>query len=186
MTKNSKLSKKLRLDSTRAARTNFFIVVLVMIVTVIYDSGNLITKQSVSERWIAATLLLIVNLIIWYYVKYADKNYKIMYAISALVVAQIIFAGFIIYWERGMAATSTLLLALPIITIGVLRRRTLLLGTAALTAATYALVSVKYFNDFFNEGYRIQLWGNIVFYCSLCFIFAWMIMVLDGLRHDSV
>lgn len=182
-TKNN--SKQLQVDAVRVTRTTFFLVVLTLLATIIFDSGNLITRDAVVQRWILACSLLLVNVIVWYFVQITKSTTAILSSVVTLVVAQILFASFMIYWERGMAATSTLLLAVPIVTSGVLKRRRLLLATTTLTAAAYSLASVKYFNDFFNEGYRIQLWGNLFFYSGLCFIIGWTVMVLSGLRHDS-
>ncbi len=175
----------LQVDAIRITRTTFFAVALFMLVTALFDSGNLITRESVAQRWVAGTLLLFATLSVWFLVRTSESITRNMTLLFALAVCEVIFAGFMIYWERGMASTSTLLLALPIITVGVMRRRVLLLLITTLTAATYSLSAVKYFNDFFNEGYRIQLWGNVVFYSGLCFILAWMVLILVGLRHDS-
>jgi len=59
------------------------------------------------------------------------------------------------------------------------------MATAGLCAGTYAFSAVKYFNDYFNEGYRVQLWGNIVLYTGTILICAWLIMIVANLRQDS-
>jgi uncharacterized membrane protein YgdD (TMEM256/DUF423 family) len=89
------------------------------------------------------------------------------------------------YWERGMASTSTILYALPLLVVAIAQNRHALMATAVLAAGTYAFAAVKYFNDYFNEGYRIQLWGTIVLVGGSIVVSSWLIMIIAGLRKDS-
>lgn len=169
----------------RITRTMFFIIGVYVLSIVIYDSGNLITRDAVIDRSTIAFVLLIVNTVAWYG---ASQNVGVhiknlfVYMLSAILLA---FAGFLTYWERGMASTSTILYVLPLLSIATLKNRHALLATAVLASGTYSFSAIKYFNDYFNEGYRIQLWGNLVLYVGAIFAVAWMIMVIAGLRHDS-
>jgi hypothetical protein len=52
------------------------------------------------------------------------------------------------------------------------RSRSFTLGTALLCAATYLFATTKYFYDFFNEGYRVQLYGEIFFFSSIFIVAA--------------
>jgi hypothetical protein len=103
-----------------------------------------------------------------------------------MVLAELVFCSYVIYWDRGMASTYALLFILPILSIGVLRSRTALLGTATLSTVAYSMTSVKYFNDNYGEGYDVQLWGQIIFFGGLFYVIAWMIMILVGIRKDSL
>lgn len=85
-----------------------------------------------------------------------------------------------------MASTSTIMYALPLLTIATLRSRHALLATAALCAGTYAFAAVLYFKTFFNEGYRIQLWSTMLLYIGAIFVITWLIMIIANLRKDSL
>ena len=168
---------------TRVTRTIYFFLAVFALSIVIFDSGNLITREAVIDRWQLATGLFIINTIIWYVAAQKQSNKGLLVLI--LTLALIVFAGFMTYWERGMASTSTILYVLPLLVIATLKNRHALLATAALSAGMYSFAAVKYFNDFFNEGFRIQLWGNMILIAGIIFTCAWLIMILTGLRHDS-
>ena len=170
---------------TRISRTIYFFSFFIGLSIVIFDSGNLITREAVIQRWTLLTLLLVANTIAWIVAATAKQKSHKSTGIVLLSVFMLIFAGYITYWERGMASSSTIFYVLPLLVIATLRNRHALLATATLAATTYAFAAVKYFNDFFNEGFRIQLWGNIVLYGGTIFVCAWLIMVITDLRHDS-
>jgi hypothetical protein len=65
------------------------------------------------------------------------------------------------------------------------KNRHALQAVTILAAGTYAFAAVKYFNDFFNEGFRIQLWGTILIVTVSIFTCSWLIMNIAGLRRDS-
>lgn len=174
------------LSLTRVTRTVYFILAVYGLSIVIFDAGNLIVRDSIINRWLLLTFVLSINTLAWY-VAAAGKNTLIPPALVTLLLtlSLLILAGLNTYWERGMASTSTLLYILPLLTVATLKNRHALLAVAVLTAGTYTFAAVKYFNDFFNEGYRVQLWGNVVLYSGIIFASAWLIMILVGLRHDS-
>ena len=87
-----------------------------------------------------------------------------------------------LFRSRGMASTSTILYALPIASMALWRSRTYTIGVSILASATYALAATKYFYDFFNEGYRVQLYGEIFFY-AVIFIVAGSIIA--SLAHAA-
>lgn len=182
MAKKAKSSEGIEL--TRVTRTLYFFIGVFALSIIIFDAGNLLTKDAVIDRWMLVTALFVLNTAAWFIGAQSNTKAKTL-LICLLAGATLIFAGFMTYWERGMASSSTLLYVLPLLIIATLKNRHALLATAALAAATYAFATVKYFNDYFNEGYRIQLWGNIVLYGGAIFAIAWLILILDGLRQDS-
>ena len=151
---------------------------------VAFDSGNLITREAVIDRATVAFVILVCNTFVWYAAaeQAVRKKTLLVYLLSLVLVG---FAGFSTYWERGMASSSTIFYALPLLSIATLKSRHALIGTAALCAGTYSFAAVKYFNDFFNEGYRIQLWGSLLLISGSIFVVAWLIMIVAGLRRDS-
>lgn len=169
---------------TRLTRTMYFLISFYVLSIVMFDSGNLITRESVIDRVTVAFALLVLNTLAWYVAAERVIVAKRLF-IYLLTFGLLGFAGITTYWERGMASTSTIFYVLPLLTIATLKNRHSLLATAALAAGTYSFAAVKYFNDFFNEGYRIQLWGNLVLYSGVIFAIAWLIMIIADLRHDS-
>ena len=169
---------------TRITRTIYFFIGFFALSIIVFDSGNLITREAVVDRWTIVTALLIVNTIVWYVAsREVIKRQDILVAV--LTITLLIIAGCMTYWERGMASTSTILYALPLLTVATLKNRHALLATATLAIGTYSFAAVKYFNDFFNEGFRIQLWGTIIIVSGTILTIAWLIMIIAGLRHDS-
>lgn len=174
------------LDLTRVTRTIYFVLGFYALSIVIFDSGNLLTRDAVVDRWLIFTFVLVTNTFAWYIAAQKDSFFvKPPVAIVLLGTSLLLFAGLSTYWERGMASTSTILYVLPLLVVATLKNRHLLMTTAVLAVGTYAFAAVKYFNEFFNEGYRVQLWGHILLYGGIIFGATWLIMILTGLRHDS-
>lgn len=171
---------------TRLTRTIFFFCGFYILSIIIFDSGNLLTHEAVINRWQLVSSLLVINTITWFVAARQFKSMNIHTLMTySLTLLLIVFAGLSTYWERGMASTSTIFFILPLLVIATLKNRHALLATATLSAATYGLATVRYFNDYFNEGYRIQLWGSILLYIGTIFVSVWLIMIIAGLRHDS-
>lgn len=175
----------LQTATIRVARTGFAFVAVFLMTTIIFDSWNLLTKDSVGRRWSSAIAVLMVTAGVWYLArrKSSDSYYNTL--IMTLVISQIVFAGLNVYWERGIASTLPILFIIPILTAGAMKKRTTLLFAAILSAAVYSTAAVVYFNENYGEGYRVQLWGQIFFFGGLFFVVAWLAMILAGLRHDS-
>lgn len=179
----SKFSSNLTI--TRITRSVYFLLGFYALSIIIFDSGNLITREAVIQRWSLASVVLLINTLVWLIASGKNRHITNHMAVYILTAGFITFAGFTTYWERGMASTSTVFYILPLLVVATIKNRHALLATAVLSAGTYAFTTVKYFNDFFNEGYRIQLWGHIVLYSGTILVSAWLIMIVAGLRHDS-
>jgi len=152
------------------AHTSYFFCAIYVAYIVTADSGNLIPRDIIIQRWSGLTALILVTTIVWYVLHETKSKKKHVYAIIALALMQLILAGLTTYWERGMASTSTLMYALPLITIASLNAPRLLTASAIAASATYALAIVVYFNAFFNEGFRIQLWSQMLLTIGLIFV----------------
>jgi hypothetical protein len=162
----------------RVTRAHFLFIAAYILAVIIFDSWNLIARDAIGRRWLAAGVLLAVNTIAWYLAHNQlkrESSYRLI--ILALVLSDIIFAGLNVYWERGMAATNVILFAVPLATIAVLRSRVALVAAATLCSAAYATAAVKYFFDYYGEGYRVQLYGQIVFFGLVFYALAWLLLV---------
>ena len=169
---------------TQVSRVNFFFIALYATSIIIFDSGNLIAREAVYQRWTLAVVLLIVNTFVWYITRHINGAFLQKLMVWVLVVTELIFAGYMIYWERGMASMSTLLFALPIVTAGMLLSRTATLATSTLAIATYSFAAMKYFYDYFNEGYRLQLYGQMVFFGGVFLTIAWIVNILARVNKN--
>ena len=171
--------------ATRVSRINFFFIALYAASIIVFDSGNLITREAVGQRWYFVVVLLIINTKVWYLARRVNSALLQKILVWILILTELVFAGFMTYWERGMASMSTLLFALPVVTSGILLSRTATLATSVFALATYSLAAMKYFNDFFNEGYRLQLYGQIAFYGGVFLVIAWVVNILTGVNKNS-
>jgi len=190
MAKKKQITPLLPLTLARTTRTVYFFAAFYALTIIIFDSGNLITRDAVINRWTLLSGLVVINSIVWL-ISAQTKNKSTIPSSqillrTTLALTLLILAGLSTYWERGMASTSTIFYVLPLLVIATLKNRHALIATATLAAATYAYAAVRYFNDFFNEGLRIQLWGSILLYGGTIFVCGWLIMVITDLRKDSV
>lgn len=143
-----------------------------------FDSWNLITHEDVLKRWTAAGSLLVINSIIWYLCRSKINNdllYKVL--LITLIVCDIVFAATNVYWQRGMASKSVILFIIPIISAALVKSRSLLLATTSISAAVYSISCVRYFFENYGQGYRIELYGEIVFYSAFFFVIAVLLMI---------
>jgi hypothetical protein len=185
MAKKKTKKAGLQLNTLRVARTGFAYVGVFLLATIIFDSWNLLPKELVGKRWIAASLLLVVTAAVWYFARRKSSAQFYTFLVFTLAIAQIAFASFNVYWERGMASTLPILFVIPILTAAALKKRVALLTVTTLSAAAYSASAVLYFFENYGEGYRVQLWGQVFFVSGILFVISWLLMVAIGLRHDS-
>lgn len=179
--KQIKLQTKswLHLGALRAARLHFVFIALLVTQTVIYDAWKLIAPKALMNRWIAVALLLVITTAVWYVVRSRVRSlltYKAM--LATLILSDIAFASFSVYVQRGMASRAVMLFVIPIILAAVLRSRTALFATATLCAAAYTSTAIAYFVLNFNEGYKIELYGEVGFYSVMFFILASVLWIV--------
>lgn len=166
----------------KLAKYNFAFFAVYSLFIIIFDSGNVITREGIYQRWMVAGLLLVVFSFFWIASRKASSYSQLFRALLICVSAELLLAGLMTYWERGMASTSTVLYMMPIASMAFARSRTYTVATSLFASAAYIIASTKYFYDFFNEGYRVQLYGEIVFYCAVFLITG---MVISTLAHAS-
>ena len=180
MAKKSKtLTHWLQTAAVRVTRVHFVYIAAYILATIVFDSWNLYTHEAVTQLWTVAGVLLVINTILWLLARqnYANKSLYV-FNVLALVLADIAFAAYNVYWQQGLASKSVMLFTVPIVTAAVLRSRSLLLGTTTLCAAAYSTVSVRYFFENYGLGYRVELWGTIGLYSAVFFILALLLMII--------
>lgn len=148
----------------RLARVHFLFAGAFAAQILIFDAWQLIAPAAVLQRWVAVLSLLTASTIIWYLAhgqRYASRAHWLVFY---LALADIAFAAFAVYSQRGMASRAVALFLLPIIVVTALRNRAAILATSVLCGAAYITAAVAYFVLHFNEGYKIELYGEVGFY----------------------
>lgn len=162
----------------RITRVHFLYVLAFAFSIVVYDSSMLIAPEAVLQRWKYATALLIVITAVWFAARRKKENNSFQHLLIALLVcADIVFASLLVYADRGMASLAVALYAIPIVTAAVSLSRSAVMAAATFSIAGYGLATMKYFVDFFNEGYKVQLYSSIGFY-GLCFLLIAMLLTI--------
>ncbi len=162
----------------KLTKFQFAFVAAFALFTIIFDGGNVLTREAVYRRWMLVGLLLAVYALFWAAVIKARTNTVLYGSLALCVLAGLVLAGYMTYWERGMASTSTVLYLFPIASAAFTKSRTYTVVAALLASATYIIACTKYFYDFFNEGYRVQLYGELFFYSAVFIITGWVIASL--------
>jgi len=163
----------------RLSRVHFLYIIAFAASIVVYHAGNLVTPEAILKRWTIAGCMLVLTTIVWglaHSTKPSPVLYKIL--VSILILMDIILASSLVYAERGMAGLGVALYAIPIAVSAVLASRTALIGTTILCFAAYAFSCIKYFVDFFNEGYKLQLYATIGFYGAVFFVLAALLAII--------
>jgi len=165
---------------------HFVFVFAYIIQIMIYDAWKLITPQAVLERWVAAAGLLIVTTAVWYFAhRRASSTNIYKRLVWSLILADIAMASFNVYTQRGMASRAVALYAVPIVISTALMSRRALFATATLSIAAYSTSAVSYFVLNFNEGYKIELYGEVTSYCVLFLLLAAFLWVFIRQRNNS-
>ena len=163
----------------RVTRAHFYLVLAYFAATIVFDSWNLYTHEVIFKRWLCGGFLAIITCLVWFGLKRYGKSQKTLAKLAyVLILADILFASLNVYLDRGMASKYIVLFVLPLVVATQLMRRSVLLASAGISAAAYSIATVSYFHIFYGEGYRIQLYGEVGFYCALIFFIALMLMPL--------
>lgn len=170
---NKKAETRLQRGLIGFCQLHFALIVLLIGQTILYDSAKLLTPESVLDRWIAISGLLTINAVIWYLV-YSRAGHLLLYKslLLLMILADIGLASFLVYSQRGMASNAVILFVVPIIIAGLLLNRGALFATAILAIAAYSLSAVSYFVLNFNEGYKVELYGEVGFYSLVLLLIA--------------
>jgi hypothetical protein len=168
----------------RVSKIHLALVVIYAAQIIAYDASKLITPEALLKRWIAVALLSIVAVAV-YYLARSKATTTTIYKLLAwlLILADIAFASFNVYDQRGMASRAVVLFLVPIIVSTILLSRAALFTTAALCTAVYTSAAVAYFVNYFNEGYKIELYGEILFYSGVFAISSALLWAALKTKH---
>jgi Na+-transporting methylmalonyl-CoA/oxaloacetate decarboxylase beta subunit len=163
----------------RLAFLHFVYILAFVAATIVFHASNLVPPESILARWQAIVMMIVATTVVWYLaILKKDSPALLKSLLVGLILADIGFASFVVYQERGMASLGVALYAVPIAVAATMLNRTALFATATLCAAAYSLTTVKYFVDFFNEGYKVQLYATIGFYAAMFFVLAALLNIL--------
>lgn len=157
----------------RIARFHFLYVLLYVVQTIVFHASKVITPELLLKRWFAVAVLSVVTIACWFLARTRNISagiYRSM--IGVVILADIAFAAFNVYTQRGYASKSVFLFVIPIVVAVVLVNRSALFATAMLATVAYTTTAVMYFVNNFNEGYMSEMYAEIGFYAGLFFVVA--------------
>jgi len=173
------VSNHLQSNLLNVVRLHFVYASLFAIQIIVYDAWKLITPEAVLRRWTVAAILFVVTTAVWYLAHnkaIATRLYKGL--LLTLILVDIGVASFSVYTQRGMASRAVMLYVLPIMISAILASRSAIIATTALCIAAYFTTAVSYFVLNFNEGYKIELYGEVIFYSAFFLLLASLMKVI--------
>lgn len=177
--KISSASGWLQTTTVRITRFHFVYVAAFLAQTIIFDTWNLYTHQAVAQLWTAGGLLLAINVLVWFAARMNKPNYWYYITVLLILIAvDIIFASYIVWWQRGLYSKAVVLYLVPIISAAATRSRSILLTTTTLSVAAYSTISVRYFFQNYGLGYRVELWGTVGFFSAMLFVLTFLLLVI--------
>lgn len=184
--KEKALSNRLRLGSLRTARLGFAFIGIYTFSTAIYQAWRLLTPDVIQTRWIVVLLLMSINTTLWWFSHRPRLRAGYYRGIILMQIAMYLgIATYSIYTERGMASNAIILYAIPLIIVALEYSGKALAFTAGACAVSYAAAAIKYFKDFPSEGYKVELYGGIMFYTGILFVLAALLWVLVRSKSSS-
>lgn len=162
-----------------AIKAHFMLIAIYIAQLILFDSSKLIAPEIVKERWISIALLTVSCALIAYLVNINPKNIQLhRILIFVLATADIAFASHNVYISRGMASRAVFLFVIPMMVVALLMSLSALLLTATICAAVYITTTVSYFVNNFNEGYKVELYGEIGFYSAMFYVVAYLLWAI--------
>lgn len=180
MNKIKKLaSEEFRKGLLGVCKVHFALVLLLVGQTILYDASKLIPPEGLLDRWVIIAMLLAVTGSVWYFAKSGGGNLVVNKSLLlTLIASDIGMASFYVYDTRGFASRAVFLFIIPIIIAGLLLSRAALFATAILCIAAYSLTAIAYFTWNFNEGYKVELYGEVGFYSAMFLIVAGLLTTI--------
>lgn len=165
----------------RLARLHYLLIAAAAAQIIIYDAWQLVTLEVILQRWAAVLLLLAAVTVVWYMSHGTQARVSATRLLFGLITADIAFAAFSVYNQRGMASRAVFLFVIPILVSAAARQASATLATAILCIAAYVGAAISYFVINFNEGYSVELYGEVGFYSALFLVTA---MLVNAINKD--
>ncbi len=173
MKQQSSIQDHLHAAARKIALLHIFFTVLYSLQTIIFHAAKVVTPEVTWWRWMAASALLFVAASLWMIARKRHLPVHIYQAsLWLIILADLAFAAFNVYVQRGYASNSVILFLIPIVVAAAFASRSTLIGTALLASATYAATTVSYFHLNFNEGYLSELYGEMAINTGVFFLTA--------------
>lgn len=169
-----------KMESSRltvVSRLHFYFGAAMLAQLIIYDAWKLVSPDALLMRWIVLALFLLAVTTVWY--KSRSNGVNLGNYSLLLIVADVAVASYGVYSQRGMASRAVMLFVVPIIVASLLQSRRALYATATLCTIAYTTAAVSYFVTNFNEGFKIELYGEVGFYSVVFFIIAKLLSVIS-------
>lgn len=186
MGKKQTESQRLQLASVRTSQLSVIFVLIYALSTLVYRLWKLMTPDVLQQRWTIVAVTLGVSLVLWFFSR--KKGLAPLYY-QGIIMLQIIMylavAAYSIYSERGMASNAIILFVIPLIVVALEYSGKALFAIATLCVATYAGTAIKYFKDFPSEGYKVELYGGILFYVSIIYLVSALLWVLVRSKNNA-
>jgi hypothetical protein len=173
-------TEQLQTRVIRIALVHFFMALALGLSIIVYQSWQLIPLEDVWKRWEVLGILAVVTTAVWYSARRITNLSVQKLLVGTFIALDVSLASFWVYAERGMAARGVVLFAVPLAVAASLRSRSALFATACISTAAYLLACVKYFVDYFNEGYSVELYSTIALYGAVFFVLAGLLWIAVG------
>lgn len=155
---------------SRISRIHLIVGILLAIQLIAYDAGKLVTPEIVLKRWMGIAGLVAVSAIALFLSHTKNSDTTVKRVLWILIATDIAFASWAIYLERGMASRAVFLYIIPIISSAILLRKSAIYLTGTLSVVAYILTTNAYFVNYFNEGYKLELYGEVLGYSALLLV----------------
>lgn len=163
----------------RSLRLGIAFTIIFGLSNLIYKAWRLLTPDILQQRFYIAGTLLLIHIVM---LAFATKHYSSVTTYKLIMWLQTLsfltLAGYCIYSERGMASNAVVLFIVPIIISSLQRSGKALLATTTLAATIYSASAIIYFRQFPSEGYKVELYGGLLFYCAVFYVIAALLWVL--------
>ena len=179
-------SHGLKSSLSRVAKIHLAVAVILAAQLIVYDAGKLIAPDVVLKRWYGIGALAAVSAIALFFSRSRKSDNDLKKILWLLIIADIAFASWSVYLERGMASRAVLLYVIPIISSAILLRKGTIYLTGTLSVIAYIITTNAYFVNYFNEGYKLELYGEVLGYSALLLATSALTWSIIKTKHNRI
>lgn len=171
---------QLQQNTIRLVRVQLFYTLVFVASIIVLDAWNVVTQETILERWFIAVIMAVVTAGIWYASRQkSNQAWYYQLLISGFIVLNTMVATYSVYAQRGIASRSVFLYVIPIAMSVMLLSRAAIFATTTVAAALYALVCVNYFYLNPGQAYKAELYGELGFYIGLMYVVAALLWAIS-------